>query len=93
MHAIGNDMIGHLIFRLKDLANRSVAASNGNNFEVVKRKRNSNYGRNYEDDEEDLEYDDIDALKIEKQEIELYIEQRTKRIYEINERRLYIIRK
>jgi hypothetical protein len=46
---------------------------------------------NNEDDEEDLEYDDIDALKIEKQEIELYIEQRTKRIYEINERRKWNI--
>ena len=46
---------------------------------------------NNEDDEEDLEYDDIDALKIEKHEIELYIEQRTKRIYEINERRKWNI--
>jgi len=46
---------------------------------------------NNEDDEEDLEYDDIDALKIKKQEIELYIEQRTKRIYEINERRKWNI--
>ncbi len=50
-----------------------------------------NNNNNNEDDEEDLEYDDIDALKIEKQEIELYIEQRTKRIYEINERRKWNI--
>ena len=44
-----------------------------------------------EDEDEDLDYDDIDALKIEKHEIELYIEQRHKRIYDINERRKWNI--